>query len=220
MIRSRLLLTGLLAVAVAAIALVGGQARAASPTPPRVGAAPPKASVARPAVTGSSTVIYDNLGPANNYEQFQGWCIDGTAAPCGVFALIAQPFTGNGGRLTQIDLALTHYGGTNAATVELHADSAGLPGELLRTWSVTDLPPYGSCCPVTSLAASPSIPVGTGKVYWIVVTPGADDTSVVWNWNTQGAAGTWADDLGSGWSPFTGILSAYRVLGCSKLCKT
>ena len=87
MIRRKLLLVGLLVVASAAIAFVGGRAQAARPVPPKVGSAPvaaakPRLSVGAPRPASSfSTVIYSNLGPGDTYDPVNGWCIDGTAAP-------------------------------------------------------------------------------------------------------------------------------------------
>jgi hypothetical protein len=232
MIRRKLLLVGLLVVASAAIAFVGGRAQAARPVPPEVGSAPVAAAKPEPrlsagkakptaklSATASSAVIYDNLGPGNSYSLPGGWCIDGTAAGCGVFAVEAMPFVGNGGRVTQIDLGLTYFGGTNAAIVQLSADSGGLPGMVLRSWTVEGMPFYGTCCEVTTVTASPSIPVRAGKQYWVAVLPSADDTSEVWNWTADDLQGPFASDLGSGWSSYFDHVSAFRVLGCNKLCK-
>jgi len=230
MIRRTLLLVGLLVGAGAAIALLGGRAQAARPVPPKVGSAPVAAAKPKPRLSAGSTkaeasvgapraVIYDNLGPDNSYSLPGGWCIDGTAAGCGVFAVEAMPFVGNGGRVTQIDLALTYFGGTNAAIVQLAADDGGLPGTVLRSWTVEGMPFYGTCCEVTTVTASPSIPVRAGTQYWVAVLPFAADTSEVWNWTTDDLQGSFASDLGSGWGPYFDHVSAFRVLGCQKLCK-
>ncbi len=137
----------------------------------------------------------------------------------------ANAFTpSTGSQITRIDLALTNVSGTNNATVELARDNGGLPGAVIRSWSVAGQPPFGGCCTVTTINVSPLIPVGAGHQYWLIAIAGPNvlnDTWDAWNFTYNGAStgpvmswngATWIDNTGS-------PSSAFDVLGCGKLCK-
>jgi len=229
MIRKRLLLGGLLVVASLTIALVAGSAQA-SPSRGMTNAAP---HAAAPSIPTPSYAIFSNLGAGGAYQFFDAWCVtDVLAAPtngCGHPFTTANGFVGNGTRLTQIDVALTNDNGPNNATVMLAQDDGsggpnafGLPGAVIRSWSVASQPPFGGCCAVTSVTASPSIPVGNGKRYWVVVAPGPNiqtTTSDAWNWNVFDSGGPTAQNHGAGWFRTDAVQGAFDVLACPKICK-
>jgi len=211
---TRRLLSVLVVTGLAAAGVVAGRAQASVHV------------ASRPSTVSSSTasVIYSNLGPGGAYYPYDGWCVHGdvSAGVCTGYQKVAMPFTGNGGTVTQIDLALTNSGGTNNATVQLVRDEAGVPGAVLGSWSVANQPPLGGCCALTTIHVSPTIPVGAGKKYWVVAGPGPnnqDDTADVWNWNSQLSTGTYAYNNGSGWTTAQSPVSAFDVLGCGKLCR-
>jgi hypothetical protein len=199
MTRYRLLLAGLLVVCSAAVALAAGRAEASA--------------------ASGQVVIYSNLGPGGSYSVGGGFCVSGLGSSCAVYEAIAMPFTGNGGRVTQIDMALTYSSGTNHATVQVAADNGGVPGQVLGTWSVANQPPFHTCCTLTTVAVSPSISVAAGRKYWVVANPGSNDTFDVWNITYNLLTGSSAINQGSGWTPTYDYLSAFDVLGCPKLCK-
>jgi hypothetical protein len=233
MIRRKLLFGGLLVVVSLAIAVVAGRAQAS----PVGGVHNPNGVVPRaaaPSIPTPSSTIFSNLGVGGAYNEAGWWCVtDVLSAPdfgCGKPFTTANGFVGNGSRVTQIDVALGWDKGSNNATVKLAADDGsgggvfgfGLPGQILGSWSVASQPPIGSCCVVTTVRISPSIPVGAGKRYWVIVAPGPSffhTTSDGWNFNVFDAGGPVAQDNGAGFFGFNNVQGAFDVLSCSKLCK-
>jgi hypothetical protein len=234
--RRKLAALGVLGTALV-IGVVAGLAQASHASPPanaQSGALPvhhfAKQSAAAPLAPLGSQVIFSNLGPGGAYAS-EGWCVTDINAlvippdSCGYPYTTANAFTGNGGRVTQIDLGLVYDGGTNNATVSLAADDGfGEPGQILGSWPVANQPPYHSCCSLTTVHVSPSMPVGAGRTYWVIVSPGPNanqDTSDVWDANYYGDFGYFAQsqDGGATWSTYYGGQSAFDVIGCSKLCK-
>jgi hypothetical protein len=88
-------------------------------------------------------VAYNNFGPGNggldynvNGGIFLGSTRKGTNEADGVQFTPSQT-----GTLSQITVALEYISGANAATVSLRADAGGLPGAVLESFNLTDLPP-------------------------------------------------------------------------------
>jgi len=229
--RTTRLLAPALLVALAAIAALTGRAQASATHPAQAhlgGVVHVQSSGAAGAAFATpNQVIFNNLGPGGAYDGGNGWCVNDTAAGgggCGLgpYQKFAGRFTGDGSRVTQIDLALTHWSGTNNATIELAADGGGVPGTVLASWSVANQAPFGSCCVLTTVLASPSIPVGAGRYYWVVAIAGPSIThtgSDVWNWTYGDPNGPTAFNQGGGWIPYGGPTVGFDVLGCAKLCK-
>jgi hypothetical protein len=61
---------------------------------------------------------------------------------------------------SQIDLALGHVSGVNAATIQVARDNGGIPETVLGTWSVSGRRTLGSCCGPTGAFDV----VGCGKI--------------------------------------------------------
>jgi len=152
--------------------------------------------------------VYNNFGPpGNSYVAGTGWLVSGWE--------LAMPFTSSGNyTLSQIDLALSSQLGGNA-TVTLDSDSGGLPGGVLETWNLTNLPDFGTCCSVQTVLSSGSIGLSAGTQYWLVAS-GASDSFILWNYNETGAMGQLAYNPGSGFI-FDGVspmaLGAFDVQG-------
>jgi hypothetical protein len=125
-----------------------------------------------------ASTLYTNLNPnpVNTYNCCALWTIEGTSTG----AYFAQgfsftPSTTEG--LSQIDIALQLFTGTDSMIVTLNANSGGLPGSILETWNVSGLAGPGSCCALQSLAPAIPITLSSASVYWLVATPGAANTS-------------------------------------------
>lgn len=126
--------------------------------------------------------------------------------------IVAMPFRPAADALVRkIQLALTYISGTNAATVSIHANAAGLPGEILASLELTDLPAFGSCCEIMKGTIRPLL-VRAGETYWVVATV-PDGARAGWNHNSIGARGVFAIDLGDGWKQVRGSPGAFRVIG-------
>src|SRR5262245_47176061 len=204
------------------IALIAGgaQTSALKPLPP--GGVVGHGSGAAPAVpqVSNGTVFFSNLGPGGAFSS-TGWCVAGASSSCGSRYDDAMPFiASSSGRVTQIDVGLTHFDGTNAALVKLAADSNGVPGQILASWPAANQGAYGSTCCPTTFTAYPPVSVVAGRRYWVIAVAGAPDTNDAFMWNYWGTNGAYAFSTdGTTWSLTFGAIGAFDVLGCPKLCK-
>ena len=117
-----------------------------------------------------------------------------------------------------VTLALGHWSGTNAVRVTLRADADGLPGTVIRSAKLQDLPPAGCCSTVsfslkTNDIGTPMLSAGTQ--YWIHVetTSAGIDTEVVWPLNNIGMTGRVARYYGSMLDAFDYTTFAFSVTG-------
>jgi hypothetical protein len=138
------------------------------------------------------------------------WCVSGSLSTgCGPAQLreVGAPFkptVANG--FQSLSLALAYGGtGTNGVIISLAQDSSGTPGNVLESWTVTNLP-TGTQAPLTVVNDRLNLTLNGGQAYWVVVQPMAFDTYVVWYTNVLGLNGAMANS-GSGWQPLTGIVA-------------
>jgi len=165
--------------------------------------------------------IFDNLGGA--YPLGVYWCCSG-ATISGQFSEIETEFWAAAAftpsvplRVTAIKLAVGYVSGNAAhVTVSLNADAGGVPGAVLRSWDVSDIPNFRRCCSVVTKRDSAGIPVMAGTQYWVVVSTEDDsDVFAVWNLNdtdqvntiptAYASDGFWTSQMGTGF--------AFAVLG-------
>lgn len=88
-------------------------------------------------------VIFSDFGPGNTYDCCLNWGI-GLHFPS-IYTVSAMAFTPSSNfDLTQIDLGITWVGNTNSVMISLESGSAGLPGTVIESWTVSGLPPSTS----------------------------------------------------------------------------
>jgi len=173
-----------------------------------------------PAVRADS-VIFSDLGSSPSVYSDGGYSVSGSASAAGGFVEPAFSFTVGASSydLTQIDLALTNYSGTNGSvTVELVNDSGGLPGStVLGSWTFSSLPANGSTnTTLQTESGITGITLSADTTYWleVFVTNGTSNTYDLWNYNNQGVTGTDAENTGTGFlSGGTATVGAFDVLG-------
>ncbi len=208
-----------------AVGLVAGRAQASSPGPLAPTSA--KAGVvggaaAAPAVSpqlASNTLFFSNLGPGGSFQS-TGFCVNGPTGPCGGrFDEAASFVPAVSGRVTQIDVGVTHFAGTNAAVVKLAQDNGGVPGAVLGSWPIANQPTYGATCCATTIPINPSISIGAGRTYWVIAVAGASNTDDALNFNYNGTTGIYAYSTnGTSWTLLAGPIGAFDVIGCYKIC--
>lgn len=115
--------------------------------------------------------------------------------------------------------------GTNGFEVNLYSDASGVPGTVLGTVHVSNLPTYGQCCQVATANFTTGIPVTAGTQYWVVVSTTAQDTDIyAWPFNSTDMsnhpAASWC--LGSStycgsnsgvWVPYSYVQLGFAVFG-------
>jgi len=187
-----------------------------------------KIHVAPQAAPAGLIKIFSNLGPNqfNLYTDNWYWYITGP----NVVGLpikqqfVSMPFTPtSNARVSQVRLALQYKGsGGDLFYVSIYGDSGGHPGtSLAGPVTLTDVPPFGTCCTLAVAKFDPPLPVTGGTTYWVVAsTPTSgtgSDSSGAWDWVYQ-------DDIPPVW--FSLLLgnffdepayaaSAFEVLGAN-----
>jgi hypothetical protein len=115
--------------------------------------------------------------------------------------------------------------GTHGFEVNLYSDASGIPGTVLGTVHVSNLPTYGQCCQLATANFSTGIPVTAGTQYWVVVSTTAQDTDIyAWPFNSTDMsnhpAASWC--LGSStycgsnsgiWVPYSYVQLGFAVYG-------
>lgn len=200
-------------IAMAALAAVGSMPAIAGSTPARV-------------------TIFSNLGTGDTaYDCCTGYTVVGPQGGPGEL-WVAAAFTPDSDRIvTEIDVAVSyHDAGKNKVVLSLYADDNGLPGAVLGSWALTDLPEFQTCCTVAVKQGKKrlSVSVKGGTQYWVVLSnPSTNkDLQAVWNWNTTDtsaadpAVESWcsSDDGGfcffdKTWVALSGTMPAFAVYG-------
>lgn len=158
-------------------------------------------------------VIVDNLAekyPDGRYDPYSGSGVWGpNVAGFDSRNWSAVSFTpAADANVAKIEVSVKLISGTNRIVLSLRDDNAGLPGALLQSWALTNLPPPVTCCTVKAVTPAAAILVLAGHRYWLALSTDANsqDTFATWNANVtepleqvlrannQGAAG---------WSGFT-----------------
>jgi hypothetical protein len=175
--------------------------------------------VAAPFATDSSLKeLYSNLNsdPDHLYDCHVATGIYGSQAWGGGRTTVGVAFTPDVDAIVRkIDVGLHWDHGTNAFTVSLRADADGVPGDVLHTFQLSDLPPFDDDCSSLARVSTQGIPVKAGTVYWVVVKA-YGDTSGGWNQSFPAVRGPVAQNQGDGvgWYLFPeGLKGAFRVLG-------
>ncbi len=150
--------------------------------------------VALPLTSKAGTItVYNNFGAGNAYDCCNGITESGAGSFVGP-SLQAMAFTNSTGQniaLTQIDIADGVILGDNSMTLNLYADNGGVPGGVLESWAVNNLPGFGGCCAVATVFDSAGVVLLNGDAYWLA--PASDSiTWEAWNNNTTGASGAGA----------------------------
>ena len=166
--------------------------------------------------------IYTNFGVKKDvYDGTGGWI---AAGPQDTYTNqqqdVAIPFIPvNNATVTRIKVPFQYYGyGKNAGTIALASDASGLPGTVLATDNVKNLPVFGiGCCKLTTWGLKTGVQVTAGAQYWIIATTSKKsiDSAYVWDYTWDGEIETVAlqDNLG-GWGTVTFLPGpAAAVLG-------
>src|SRR5262249_4736271 len=149
-------------------------------------------------------VVYNNFGAGNGGLDYNtgSYHTLGNAPNPAENWVAGEKFTpSQTGSLSQITIALLYLGGTNAGTVSLRADNAGLPGAVLESFSVTSLPSgdghFHAPLTVTDTLNQPLV---AGTPYWVVAST-TTSSHLAWNLNNTGATSdAISSDGGTTWS--------------------
>jgi hypothetical protein len=150
--------------------------------------------------------VLDTFGPGDTYGTPGSAPIQNTTEPP-AYRAYAVPFTPSVSlNLEQLTLATFLSFGPDSMTVQVVADSSGLPtGAVLESFSrpmSVGLQTFGS-------VSHPLLSAGT--TYWVAVLPGASGTGGGWYLGDSGVFGAIGQNAGAGWSTTTTVFPAVRV---------
>jgi hypothetical protein len=136
------------------------------------------------------TKIFDNIG--GKYPEGTYWCCTGNtmAGSNGMPGFeewwLGTAFTPSAdSTVTRIEVVASYISGPANLTLSIASDSNGVPGTVIESWVIKNLPKFGSCCTVTVQDDKTGIPVTAGTQYWITLTTDAKekDTWATWEYN-------------------------------------
>ncbi len=170
----------------------------------------------------ADSVIFSNLGSNESYNGTSGWTL-GTYDHGADYLIVGNAFTvgATSMNLSTIGVAVGFIEGTNQLTIDLDADSAGSPGAIIESFTLTGaMPNFGSVSSDNLVTATSVLhPLLTaGTQYWVVVSlPNDGLTLAAWNWNSIGDTGPFVQyDNGSG-SPGPNTRGAMLITGQSSI---
>ena len=148
--------------------------------------------------------IYSNLGTGTNvYNGGAGSGVLGRNVPGMPFPeWLGNAFVPTADHtITEVQVGVTYVSGPNTVILSLNADNGGVPGNVLRTWTFTNLTTFGTCCTLQTAMLNTPLAVTKGTTYWVVLRtlPSNQGTWDVWNDNFKGTQGTFSNNIGSGW---------------------
>jgi hypothetical protein len=144
----------------------------------------------RPSDDAGLVKIYDNIGTA--YPKGEYWCCEG-ATVFGPTAITGEPeyweaaaFTPSGNHtISKVEVAVGYVEGYNGLVIGLYSDASGVPGKVIKTWPVTNLGDFGSCCTVSTAKDTAGTAVKSGTQYWIVVKTNGKSSNTFAAWNVN-----------------------------------
>jgi hypothetical protein len=149
---------------------------------------PGPATMRTPSSDAGLVKIFSNIGTA--YPKGEYWCCTGatifgpTAATGAPEFWEAAAFTPKSNRTaTKIEVAVGFVTGTNGLVLTVNEDASGVPGKVIKTYNLSNLPVFGSCCVLATKTDSTGIPVTKGTQYWIVLKTNKKESNTWAAWN-------------------------------------
>jgi len=150
-----------------------------------------------------ATVIFDSIG-SGGYDCCNGWTISAVGSPIGeqIWTAIQITPTGNG-KVKSIAAGVGYVTGTNAAELAIYSDAGGVPGTMLWSGDVSDLPAFGSTSTATVTAKVKKVKLSANTPIWVAVQTDANssDTWDAWN-ESETTDAPLAQNDGAGWTNF------------------
>jgi hypothetical protein len=151
----------------------------------------PSRSITRtPSDDAGLVKIFDNIGTA--YPKGTYWCCEGytITGPSGLTNFPeyweAGAFTPSADHtVTRVRVAVGWAGGTNGLVLGLYSDANGVPGTSLKSWALSNLPQFGTCCTVETKGDSAGIAVKANTQYWIVLKTNNNESTTFAAWNVN-----------------------------------
>ena len=160
------------------------------------------------AVPASADVLYSNFAPGDTYDLTFGWTLS-YGGPLGGDAFEdAVAFTVIGGDYSfdTAEFAINHFWGPDLVYVNLHADSAGVPGAILDSTTATGVATPGVPTPPMVANFDGDFILNEGQTYWLAIRTEETDAHLSWAFNVVDDFGLRAWQVNNGpWNPVLGM---------------
>ena len=194
-------------IAAAALIAFAGMPAIAAPARMMHVTNPVRLSLAQPVDDKGLVTIFDSL--ADKYPKGRFWCCEGynVMGPANGEQWMAEAFTPSADHtLTKVEVAVGWSQGANGVVISINKDSNGMPGSALKTWNVSNLQNFGTCCGLVVRTDKSGIALAGGRQYWIVLSTNSNENDTVDGWNVSDAdqldSETLASYTSSKWTVF------------------
>ena len=163
------------------------------------------------------TVIFDSIG-GGGYNCCSGWTVSAAGSVIAAQYWPAIQITPTkSGTITKIDAGVGWVTGTNSADLAIYADKGGVPGKMLWSGDVTDLPTFGDTSTETADAKVKKVKIKANKPFWVAVQTDSNspDTWDAWN-QSETTNAPLAENDGSGWTNYGSTTAGAVTLYGSK----
>jgi hypothetical protein len=165
---------------------------------------------------GRADILFSDYGSGDTYNTGNGWTVGmGVTLNLQPAAAFTPSVTDT---LSEIDVSVGYLSGTNGVTVNLLNSVGGIPtGKPIESWTLTDLPSFGSSGQVETLdSAGPPVSLVHGKTYWLQVAPADGTTDASWYLSDSSVGSIYvANSGGPVYMVRTQDLPAFQILGPS-----
>lgn len=163
-------------------------------------------------------VIFDSIGTA--YNCCGGWTVSGPSSQIGSEIWSADQITPTvSGKVTKVVAGVGNVNGNNAAQLAIYTDASGIPGTLLWSGDVTNLPVFGSTSTMTVSAKVKGVKITANTPFWVSVQTDSNSSNTWDAWNISNTTNApLAQYNGTTWTNF-GSTSAGAVTLYGKVKK-
>ncbi|HEX4158745.1 MAG TPA: hypothetical protein VHY79_09730 [Rhizomicrobium sp.] len=149
-----------------------------------------------------ATVIFDSIG--SGYNCCDGWTISGPSSAIGEQIWSASQITPTvSGKVKSIAAGVGYVTGSNAAELAIYADASGLPGKMLWSADVSNLPTFGTTSTMTVGGKVTKVKLKANTPIWVAVQTDANSSDTWDAWDVSNTTDApLAQNTGSGWTNF------------------
>lgn len=149
------------------------------------------------------TVIFNSIG-TGGYNCCSGWTISGPSSQIGEQIWTADQIMPTvSGKVTKIVVGVGYVTGNNAVELAIYSDASGLPGKMLWSGDLSNLPGFGTTSTTTENAKVKGVKIKANKPFWVSVQTDANSSNTWDAWNQSNTTdATLAQNTGSGWTNY------------------
>jgi len=149
------------------------------------------------------TVLFDSIG-SGGYNCCTGWTLSGPSSVIGEQIWAAIQITPSANAVVKhVAAGVGYVTGNNAAELAIYKDASGVPGTMVWSGDVSNLPVFGSTSTGTVVARVTGVRIKANKPFWVAIQT---DTNSMNTWNAWNLSNTTnaplAENTGTGWTNF------------------